>query len=74
MVKKMIYALAYLSVLGGCERETLQEEPHSQTSVFPVQFNVQMEKEVMPFPQTRSIPENTVPEPSLPMIREGMRN
>ena len=66
MVKKMIYALAYLSVLGGCERETLQEEPHSQTSVFPVQFNVQMEKEVMPFPQTRSIPENTVPEPSLP--------
>lgn len=71
MVKKMIYVFACFSVLAGCERNELQDEPEFQTSVFPVQFTIQMEREVLPFPETRSIPENTMPEPDQPAVPEG---
>ena len=63
MRTKEYLALACMLYLTGCETSSL-EEVTPGTKLFPVQFNVQMEKEITSFPSTRSMPENTIPEPT----------
>ena len=65
MEKKVFYALACVLCLTGCSSQSAIEEvilPEVKQS--PIQFSVQMEKETLSFPVTRSMPENTIGEPS----------
>lgn len=66
MKKKMLYALACVLYLTGCSSNpSIEEVTDSQKEMIPIEFSMQLEKEVLPFPITRSIPESTIPEPSL---------
>lgn len=67
MMKKVFYLfLCGVFSLAGCDSDFSHEEMNVQTTLFPIQFTVQMEKEMLPFPSTRSMPDNTLPEPSFP--------
>lgn len=66
MRKKVLYALACVLYLTGCSSNpSIEEVTDPSKDVIPIQFSIQMEKEVLPFPVTRSMPDNTIPEPSL---------
>lgn len=71
MRKNVFYILAYVFCLAGCNDAPSFEEEVPQTKVSPIMFNIQMEKEVISFPSTKSMPENTIPEPSAPSKAEG---
>lgn len=70
MRKKVFFALAFVLSLTGCNSSSL-EEVIPQTEFFPVQFSIQMEKEIMSFPTTRSMPDNVIPEPSVSKAGEN---
>ena len=65
MKKKDLYALACIFWFAGCSSPASVEIEIVQ-NLFPVQFSVQLQKEILPFPLTRSMPPNTVPEPTVP--------
>ena len=65
MKKKELCAVACLFWLAGCS-DPASDEIEIVKNLFPVQFSVQLQKEVLPFYSTRSMPPNTVPEPTVP--------
>lgn len=66
MKREVLYALACVLYLTGCSNNpSLEEVVNPEKEVYPVQFSIQMEKEVLSFPVTRSMPDNTIPEPSV---------
>lgn len=65
MKKKDLYALACIFWLAGCSSPASDEIEIVQ-NLFPVQFSVQLQKEVLPFSLTRSMPPNAIPEPVVP--------
>ena len=66
MRKKAYFVLGCMLYLTGCSNNpSLEEIINPQTEFFPVQFSIQMEKEIMSFPSTRSMPDNAIPEPSV---------
>lgn len=65
MKKKELCAVACLFWLAGCS-DPASDEFEIVKNLFPVQFSVQLQKEVLPFSSTRSMPPNTVPEPTVP--------
>ncbi len=65
MKEKVFYALACVLYLTGCDSPSLEKVINPETEIFPVQFSIQMEKEIMSFPVTRSMPDNTPPEPTI---------
>ena len=65
MKKKELCAVACLFWLAGCS-DPASDEIEIVKNLFPVQFSVQLQKEVLPFSSTRSMPPNTVPEPTVP--------
>lgn len=65
MKKKDLYALACIFWFAGCSSPASDEIEIVQ-NLFPVQFSVQLQKEILPFSPTRSMPPNTVPEPVVP--------
>lgn len=64
MRKKVFFALACVFGLTGCQSSSIEEVIPQQTKMVPLQFSLQMKKEIIPFSQTKSMPENTIPEPS----------
>ena len=60
MKKKELCAVACLFWLAGCS-DPASDEFEIVKNLFPVQFSVQLQKEVLPFSSTRSMPPNTVP-------------
>ena len=73
---KTKYLLTFASVcilsLTGCNSQPSIEgiEP-SEKVFYPVQFSIQMEKEVLSFPTTRSMPDNPIPEPNVSKADPG---
>ncbi|WP_370862650.1 FimB/Mfa2 family fimbrial subunit [Parabacteroides faecis] len=65
MKKKELCAVACLFWLAGCN-DPASDEVEIVKNLFPVQFSVQLQKEVLPFPSTRSMPSNAFPEPIVP--------
>ena len=66
MRKKAYFVLGCMLYLTGCSNNpSLEEIINPQTEFFPVQFSIQMEKEIMSFPSIRSMPDNAIPEPSV---------
>lgn len=65
MKKKELCAVACLFWLAGCS-DPASDEIEIVKNLFPVQFSVQLQKEILPFSSTRSMPPNTVPEPTVP--------
>lgn len=65
MKEKILFTLACTLCLTGCNNHSDDEIVSGTEQIQPIQFSIQLEKEVMPFVTTRSIPENTVPEPSV---------
>ncbi|MCD8268270.1 MAG: hypothetical protein LUD46_07240 [Parabacteroides sp.] len=65
MKKKELYALACIFSFAGCSSPNPDESVIVE-NLFPVQFSVQLQKEVLPFYPTRSMPDNTIPEPTVP--------
>ncbi|WP_297907532.1 FimB/Mfa2 family fimbrial subunit [uncultured Parabacteroides sp.] len=64
MEKKDLWAIACLFCFcccGGTEKEILIPIP--QEKLLPVQFTIDLQKEVLPFPETKSIPKLDIPEP-----------
>ena len=69
MRKKVFFALGCVLYLTGCDSSSL-EKVIPQTKFFPIQFSIQMEKEIVSFP-TRSIPNNVIPEPTVSKAGES---
>lgn len=66
MKKKELCAVACLFWFAGCSSPA-SDEIEIVKNYFPVQFSVQLQKEILPFsPTTRSMPPHTIPEPTLP--------
>lgn len=65
MKMKELYTLACILYITGCSKPST-DEIEIVKNLFPVQFSVQLEKEVLPFPSLRSIPDNPIPEPVIP--------
>lgn len=67
MKKNAVFALAgVLLCLAGCSRNSSTEEPEFPADKsYPLQFCLQMKKEVLSFPSTKSIPDNPIPEPTV---------
>lgn len=64
MKKKDLYALACIFCLAGCS-DPASDEIEIVQNLYPVQFSVELQKEILPFSPTRSMPPNTVPEPTV---------
>lgn len=64
MKKKDLYALACIFCLAGCS-DPASDELEIVQNLYPVQFSVELQKEILPFSPTRSMPPNTVPEPTV---------
>lgn len=63
MKKKVFYAAACLSLLAACsDSDPEQFEPTER--LYPVRFSIQLDKEILPFSSTRSMPETDVAEPT----------
>lgn len=66
MKREVLQALACVLYLTGCNNDpSLEEVVHPVDEIYPVQFSIQMEKEVISFPTTRSMPDSSIPEPSI---------
>ena len=64
MKKKEIAAIACLLCFCCCNRtEKEMPSPDLQEKLSPIQFTIDLQKEVLPFPVTKSIPELNIPEP-----------
>lgn len=64
-MKNFLFACLFLFAGIAC-RPASEEERIGRTDAFPIQFNVEFIEDVQPFPATRSMPENTIPEPEVP--------
>lgn len=65
MKKKDLYALACIFCLAACS-DPASDEIQIVRNFIPVQFSVQLQKEILPFsPATRSMPPNAVTEPTM---------
>lgn len=62
MKKKAFYALACVLYLTGCSTPEADEKEVAQKR-YPIQFSIQLQKEVISFPPTRSMPPNPIQEP-----------
>lgn len=68
MKKNELVAIACLLCFcccNGTEKEV--PNPDLQEELSPIQFTIDLQKEVLPFPVTKSIPELNIPEP-IPQI------
>ncbi|WP_102407827.1 FimB/Mfa2 family fimbrial subunit [Parabacteroides bouchesdurhonensis] len=63
MKKKALLALAGILCLAGCQ--SMDTKQNTADKMYPVQFSVQLKKEILPFPEKRSIPAFSIPEPVL---------
>lgn len=71
MKKKDLYALACIFCFAACS-DPASDEIETVQNFFPVQFSVQLQKEILPFsPATRSMPPNAIPEPTVPDKNNG---
>ena len=61
----LLFTLACISSLMSCSNHSTEEFVVDANKPFPLQFNIQMEREVTTFPTTRSIPDTTIPEPTV---------
>ena len=64
MKKNELVAIACLLCFcccNGTEKEV--PNPDLQEELSPIQFTIDLQKEVLPFPVTKSIPELNIPEP-----------
>ena len=58
-------AVTSLVLLCGCDREQMELPiPDVKEEVIPVQFTIDLRKEILPFPGTKSIPPLDIPEPT----------
>lgn len=62
MSKKEIFFLLCLICFCNCSNP-LSDEVEQVPETFPVQFSVQLSKEILPYVDTRSFPNNLIPEP-----------
>lgn len=62
-MKNCVFACLLLCAVAACRTEA--DDPLGQQLSFPLQFNVEFIEEVQPFPFTRSMPDNTIPEPEV---------
>ncbi len=64
LTMKQLLPLAFTAMLffSACDNQQIADTDF-QSTLFPVQFTIHMEKEVIPFPGTRSIPDYNLPEP-----------
>ena len=70
MKKNELVAIACLLCFcccNGTEKEV--PNPDLQEELSPIQFTIDLQKEVLPFPVTKSIPELNIPEPISPKSR-----
>ena len=56
-----IVCLCFFVCCNGTEKEV--PNPDLQEELSPIQFTIDLQKEVLPFPVTKSIPELNIPEP-----------
>ena len=64
MKKNELVAIACLLCFCCCnETEKEVPNPDLQEELSPIQFTIDLQKEVLPFPVTKSIPELNIPEP-----------
>lgn len=63
MKKNVLLALASLFCLSCCGRSEKEVSPSSE-QVFPLQFSIRMEAEILPFRATKGIPPLDIPEPT----------
>lgn len=52
----------FLCTLSGCT-PLADETPLSTAASYPIQFHIDFREETLPFPPTKSMPEQTIPEP-----------
>lgn len=52
----------FLCTLSGCT-PLADETPLSTAASYPIQFHIDFREETLPFPTTKSMPEQTIPEP-----------
>ena len=64
MKKKALYALTCALILTSCNDFSIENNENPVEKQSPIQFFVQMEKETLSFPTTKSMPENTIGEPT----------
>ncbi len=64
MKQNVLYAAACLSLLAACS-DSDPERIEPAKRLYPVQFSVQLSKEILPFSSTRSMPETDVAEPTV---------
>ncbi len=64
MKKKVLYAFTCAFLLTGCNILSIENNGNPVEKQSPIQFFVQMEKETLSFPTTKSMPENTIGEPT----------
>lgn len=63
MKKTFLWLLAGISLsMAGCDSASPVEEM-LPAGLYPLQFNVRLKQEVLPFPSIRSMPPNPIPEP-----------
>ncbi len=64
MKKKELVAIACLLCFCSCNRTEKEiPSPDLQEELSPIQFTIDLQKEILPFPVTKSIPELDIPEP-----------
>lgn len=63
MKQYVLYAAVCLSLLAACS-DSNSERIEPTKRLYPVQFSVQLDKEILPFSSTRSMPETNVAEPT----------
>lgn len=61
-MKKELYTAACLLLLASCS-DSASEQIKPEGRLYPVQYNVCLDKEILPFSSTRRMPETNVPEP-----------
>ena len=64
MKKIGLQAIACLLCICGCEKAS-HEIPQPEGSLIPVQFTIDLQQEVLPFPLTRAMPPLDIPEPKI---------
>lgn len=65
MKMKELYSLACILCFMSCSKPT-SGEIEIVKNLYPVQFSLELQKEELPFPSVKSMPDNPIPEPSVP--------
>lgn len=69
-MKLILFSGACLLLAVACRPEPAGL-PVGASVCYPIQFHVDFTEDVRPFPETRSMPDNTIPEPELPASSTG---